>query len=224
MRPKILIACEYSGTVRDAFIKRGFDATSCDILPSESPGPHYQGDVLDIINSGFDLMIGHPPCTYISYAATHCWNDPGRVFKRLDALNFFAKLWEAPIKMICLENPKSCASPVIAKYSQSVQPYYFGDASIKTTWLWLKNLPKLQYKLEPDLFGETSAASKPKPVYVDKSGKNRHFADAINGQRKGSHFRSKFWPGIADAMAEQWGAILNIEAGLQPATHKGNHS
>ncbi len=138
---RVLIACEFSGIVREAFKAKGHDAWSCDLLDTEIPGQHIQGDVIEQLDKGWDLMIGHPPCTYISYAGVAHWNNPGRVFKRLEALDFFAQLWEAPIDKICLENPKSCASPVIAKYSQEVQPYYFGDNQLKTTWLWLKNLP-----------------------------------------------------------------------------------
>ena len=124
---RVLIACEYSGIVGDAFSKKGFDAWSCDILATESEltkkeGKHLQCDVMEVLNEGWDAMIGHPPCTYLSYAAMSSWNNKGRVFKRIEGLEFFAKLWEAPILHICLENPKSCASPVVAKYSQEVQP------------------------------------------------------------------------------------------------------
>ena len=202
---KILLACEYSGIVRDAFIAKGHDAISCDLLPTESRGPHYQGDVMDIINDGFDMMIGFPPYTYISYAATHVWNTPGRLKKRLEALQFFAALYEAHIPKICLENPKGCASPTIAKYSQEIQPYYFGDPHIKTTWLWLRNLPLLQYKKQPDLFGPASSVEKPEPIYIDDSGKKRYFTDAHSGTKDAGYLRSKFWPGIANAMADQWG-------------------
>lgn len=194
---KVLIACEYSGIVRDAFLKRGHDAISCDLLPTELTGPHYQGDVFDIINDGFDMMIAHPPCTYISYASTRVWNNPGRCKKRLEALDFFRKLWEAPIEKICLENPKSCASPVIAKYSQEIQPYYFGDNAMKKTWLWLKNLPRLIHIQDDDLFFKKTHIETPETTklanWYNKGGKDR--------QKN----RAKFWPGIAKAMAEQWG-------------------
>jgi len=202
---KVLIACEYSGIVRDAFIKRGHDAISCDLLPTEKPGPHYQGDVFDIINDGFDLMIGHPPCTYLSYAGTAHWGSPGRCKLRLEGLDFFRKLWEAPIDKICLENPKGCASPTIAKYSQSIQPYYWGDKFFKTTWLWLKNLPLLIHYEEDDLFNKKTSSGIPEPVYVNKNGKNVHFSDACGGGKDRAKNRAKFWPGIAAAMAEQWG-------------------
>ena len=199
---KVLIACEYSGIVRDAFKACGHDAWSCDILPTESKGNHIQGDVLEVLDDGWDLMIGHPPCTYLSYAGTRHWNNEGRLENRLKALEFFGKLWLAPIGKICLENPKGCASPTIAKYSQEIQPYYFGDDALKTTWLWLKNLPKLRYKLEEDLFSTKTGISKPEPLSIQENGKKRYFSDSkIRCQKK----RSKFWPGIARAMAEQWG-------------------
>jgi hypothetical protein len=154
---RILIACEFSGIVRDAFTARGHYAMSCDLLPTESPGPHYQGDVFDIINDNWDMMIAHPPCTYLSYAATCRWNEPGRCKKRLEALDFFRKLYEAPIEKICIENPKGCASPTIAKYSQEIQPFYFGDSAYKTTWLWLKNLPLLIHSEEDTLFDKKTS-------------------------------------------------------------------
>lgn len=202
---KILVACEYSGVVRDAFTAKGHDAMSCDILPTESPGPHYQGDVMDIINDGWDMMIGHPPCTYISYVGTMFWNDKGRVYKRLEALKFFADLWEAPIEKICLENPKCCASPTIAKYSQEIQPFYFGDPAYKTTWLWLKNLPKLIHSENDTLFETKTHCDPPAPIYIDSNGKKRHFVDTMGGGKDRAKNRAKFWPGIAKAMADQWG-------------------
>jgi len=202
---KILIACEFSGIVRDAFIRKGHDAVSCDLLPTESPGPHYQGDVRDVLTDGWDMMIGHPPCTFLSYAGVRHWNASGRLQKRLDALSFFAALWEAPIEKICLENPKGCASPTIAKYSQEIQPYYFGDNNMKTTWLWLKNLPLLIHNEEDDLFFQKTHVPKPEPLYVDSNGKARHFTDAMKGVSDRAHSRAKTFPGIAEAMASQWG-------------------
>ena len=207
---KILIACEESQTICTAFRERGFEAYSCDIQPASGGYPewHIQDDVLNHLSDGWDLMIGHPPCTYLSYAGTQHWNNPGRIWKRLEALEFFAKLWEAPIPHICLENPKSVASPVIAKYSQEIQPWYFGDQHIKTTWLWLKNLPKLQYSLTGDLFSEKTATEKPEPLCIDYTGKKRYITDYISGSKNGGFKRSKTFPGIAAAMAEQWGNYL----------------
>jgi hypothetical protein len=205
---RVLVACEYSGIVRDAFIAKGHNAVSCDLLPTERPRPHYQGDVFDIINDGFDLMIAHPPCTYLSYAATSSWNNTGRLQLRLEALQFFAKLWEAPIDKICIENPMGCASPTIAKYNQVIHPYYFGDGESKRTCLWLKNLPPLKHTNGDGLF-ETNTHTKPKVYALYKTGKNVGKPIYGNNYLKFSEdrgrIRSKFWPGIANAMAEQWG-------------------
>lgn len=209
---KIIVACEFSGIVRDAFRARGHDAWSCDLLPTEKEGPHIQGDVLEILDDGWDLMIAHPPCTYLSYAGTRHWNNPGRCKKRLEALDFFRSLWEAPIEKICLENPKSCASPVIAKYTQEIQPYYFGDEAIKTIWLWLKNLSPLTHLQSDTLFNKKTHIKRPEPLYVHKRKpsknfkggeiKKRYYVDAATRNPKE---RARFWPGIAKAMAEQWG-------------------
>jgi hypothetical protein len=202
---KVLIACECSGRVRDAFIALGHDAISCDLKPTEIPGPHYQGSVFDIINDGFDLMIAHPPCTYLSYAGTAHWNDPGRCEKRLQALDFFRRLYEAPISKICIENPKGCASPTIAKYSQEIQPFYFGDSAYKTTWLWLKNLPPLNHVSTPDLFSAETHVPVPEPIFIDKSGKKRHFTESFSGTSKETQSnRARTFIGIAKAMAEKW--------------------
>ncbi|HEX7906252.1 MAG TPA: hypothetical protein VF487_20400 [Chitinophagaceae bacterium] len=210
---RVLIACEYSGTVRDAFASLGHDAWSCDLLSSETPGNHFQCDVFEIINDGWDLMIAHPPCTYLSYAATKYWNQPGRARKRIKALEFFLNLWEAPINKICLENPIGVADAVITKHSQIIHPYYFGDSDMKRTCLWLKGLPKLEYVLQDDLFSMATATEKPEPIYVDKSGKKRYFTDTIGGYHgEGNSFkkRSKTFPGIANAMAMQWGGVFII--------------
>ena len=204
---KILVACEESQAVTIEFRKKGHEAFSCDIQECSGGHPewHIQGDVLEIINHGWDMLIGFPPCTYLSYAGTRHWNNPGRLEKRLKALEFFAKLWLANIPMICLENPKGCASPTIAKYSQEIQPYYFGDDDIKTTWLWLKNLPLLQHIDHPDLFSKVSHLPKPKPFKYLKSGKNEGKPLYFHDKVKGSVARSKTFPGIANAMSEQWG-------------------
>lgn len=202
---RVLVACEFSGIVRDAFRARGHDAWSCDLLATERPGNHIQGDVLEILDDGWDLMMGHPPCTYLSFAGNAHWNKNGRVFKRIEALKFFAELWEAPIEKICLENPKSCASPVIAKYTQEIQPWYFGDREYKTTWLWLKNLPNLVHNDHGGLFDKKTHTKKPKPKAFNKSGKALYFAEYMALSDDRSMLRSKTFQGIASAMAEQWG-------------------
>lgn len=154
---RVLVACEESQAVCIAFREKGHEAYSCDIQECSGGHPewHIIEDVTRVLSGGYwdtelgvrvyvenwDLMIGHPPCTYLSYAATSSWNNPGRLQKRIDALKFFADLWLAPVDKICLENPMGCASPTIAKYSQIIQPYYFGDSESKRTCLWLKGLP-----------------------------------------------------------------------------------
>ena len=210
---RVLIACEESQAVTIAFRNLGHEAFSCDLQECSGGHPewHHQGDVFEYMANSepFDLMIGHPPCTYISYAGTSSWNNPGRIWKRLKALEFFARLWEVDIPRICLENPKSCASPVIAKYSQVIQPYYFGDSFMKTTWLWLKNLEPLKHSPVDTLFEEATHIEKPEPYYIAESGKAVHWCDTFGGGGNGAKNRSKTFPGIANAMAIQWGGLLN---------------
>jgi hypothetical protein len=142
---KVLVACEYSGRVRDAFIRRGHEAMSCDLLPTDALGPHYQGDVRDVIHDGWDLMIAHPPCTYLSVSGMH-WTTRGLRDPQLteDALAFVRLLMDAPIKRIAIENPVSVISSRIRKPDQIIQPWWFGHDASKKTCLWLKNLPKLK--------------------------------------------------------------------------------
>lgn len=199
---KVLIACEFSGTVRDAFIKKGHDAISCDLLPTESPGPHYQGNVFDIIDKGFDLMIAHPPCTYLSYAAAGIWNNPGRSELREKALKFFIDLYNTPIEKICIENPHGFPRIAFRQPDQEIHPYYFGDKYVKRTCLWLKNLLPLEHYEQNSLFGQKKThTEKPKPDFIRKDGNKQYFCSTTRSPKE----RARFWPGIADAMAEQWG-------------------
>jgi hypothetical protein len=191
---KVLVACEYSGTVRDAFIKNGHDAISCDLLPTESPGPHYQGSVLDILNNGWDMMIAHPPCTYLSNAGARFLYPKGvlnelRLAQGLEAKNFFMLLWNANIPMIAIENPTPSRVFALPKYDQVIQPYEYGHPVQKRTCLWLKNLPNLT----PTNIVEQRQSSKVPGNWFNKGGKDR--------QKN----RAKTFDGIADAMAEQWG-------------------
>ncbi len=204
---RVLVACEFSQIVTKAFRLKGHEAFSCDILPTEgNPEWHYQGDVFDIINDNWDLMIAHPPCTYLSYAGIAHWNKLGRKEKRDKAMEFFMALYNSKIPKICIENPKGEPMTVFRKPDQIIQPYYFGDPHIKTTCLWLKNLKPLQYVLEKNLFFEVTSCGKPNPIYIDKKGKKRYFTDAISGFKKDAQkLRSKTFQGIADAMADQWG-------------------
>lgn len=202
---RVLVACEESQEVCKAFRELGYEAFSCDILPCSGGHPewHIQDDVLKHLDDGWDLMIAHPPCTYLSYAGTRSWNNQGRVWKRLEALDFFARLFTATIPFICIENPRGCASPTIAKYSQIIQPYYFGDEESKTTWLWLKGLPLLK----------PTNIVKPKVHRIAPNGKKIYFEEAVTCKDR-AKIRSKTFPGIAKAMATQWGNIqLNTDGG-----------
>jgi site-specific DNA-cytosine methylase len=211
---KVLIACEESQEVCKAFRTLGHEAYSCDLLDCSGGHPewHIQGDAIAEAYSGkYDMMIAHPPCTYLSYAGTKHWNNKGRLQKRLKALRFFAKLWLAPIEYICLENPKGCASPTIAKYAQEIQPYYFGDREYKTTWLWLKNLPQLEHYEINSLFNSATHTAKPEPKAFNKNGKAIHWCDSHTPGADRGKLRSKTFPGIAQAMASQWGELLKAK-------------
>lgn len=192
---KVLVACEFSGIVRDAFIRQGHDAMSCDLLPSESPGPHYCGDVEDIIDDGWDVMIVFPPCTYLCSSGLH-WNKrrPGRETETEKALEFVRFLLNAPIPKIALENPIGCISSRIRKPDQIIQPWMFGHPESKSTCLWLKNLPLLK---------PTNVLQKPESGRWDNqtpSGQNK-----LGPSEKRWAERSKTYAGIAAAMASQWG-------------------
>jgi len=209
---RALVGCESSGKIREALKARGWDAVSCDLLPTELPGKHHQGDIFDVLYDGWDLLIAHPPCTYLSFAGTKYWNTPGRAEKRLAALSFFNQLFNAPIGSICLENPLGCVDLVIKKHDQIINPYYFGDPHLKRTCLWLKNLPPLEYTLQDDLFSSATATPRPEPIYIDRSGKKRNFVDATGGYHgEGNSFkkRSVTFDGIAQAMADQWTKYFN---------------
>lgn len=197
---KVLVACEYSGTVRNAFIRAGHYALSCDLLPTDSPiGDHYQGNVLDILDHGWDLMIAHPPCTYLCSSGLH-WNKriPDRPQKTEEALEFVQVLLDAPIPKIALENPIGCISTRIRKPDQTIQPYQFGDDASKATCLWLKGLPPLR----PTQFVEPRIVNgKPRWANQTDSGQNRLPPSADRWK-----IRSETYVGIAEAMVAQWGA------------------
>ena len=192
---RILVACEYSGVVRDAFIRGGHTAMSCDLLPTDAPGPHYQGDVFDVITDGWDMMVAHPPCTYLSVSGMH-WTTRGLRDPKLteDALAFVQLLLDAPIKKIALENPVSIISTRIRKPDQIIQPWWFGHDASKKTCLWLKNLPPLEPtdKLPGD--------NKTRRANQTPSGQNKLGPSADRWK-----LRSATYQGIADAMVMQWG-------------------
>ena len=142
----VLIACEYTATVKKAFESKGHDVISCDLLPTEAPeGLHYQGDIMDILYDGWDLMIAHPPCTYLASSGLH-WNkgNPERQQQTIESLAFVKELLDAPIHKICLENPVGRIGTALRKADQYIQPYEFGHNASKKTGLWLKNLPKIR--------------------------------------------------------------------------------
>lgn len=197
---KILVACEYSGRVRDAFIKNGHEALSCDLLPTDSPGPHYQGDVRDILGDGWDIMIAHPPCTYLSVSGMH-WTKRGLRDPQLteDALDFVRLLLDAPIPRIALENPISVISSRIRKPDQIITPYQFGHDASKKTCLWLKNLPPLK---QTDYVEPRIIDGKPRWGNQTDSGQNKLAPSADRWK-----IRSETYPGIAAAMADQWGNL-----------------
>ncbi len=180
---RVLVACEFSGAVREAFRARGHDAWSCDLLETEIPGQHIVGDVLGVIGDGWDLMIAHPPCTHLAVSGARWWKDKQQ--EQADALEFVRALMAAPIDRIALENPISKISSAIRKPDQIVQPWQFGHGETKATCLWLKGVPKLQ----------------PMDVVEGREPKVHHMAPGPNRWRE----RSRTYAGIAKAMAQQWG-------------------
>ena len=203
---RILIACEFSGTVRDAFIKAGHNAISCDIEPCDKPGPHIQDDVLNVIKfpNTWDMMIAHPPCTYLTVTGNKWFKPeykdrfPTREQDRKDAIEFFMKLTNADIPKIAVENPIGIMSTTFRKPDQIIQPWQFGHEASKATCLWLKGLPLLQH---------TNIVGKGEFVTY-KSGKRtaKWYADAAcHDAKTRAKIRNTTFQGIADAMAQQWG-------------------
>ena len=195
---KVLVACEYSGKVRDAFIAQGHEAMSCDILDTDVQGPHYKGDVRDVINDGWDLMVAHPPCTYLSNSGVR-WlsSDASRWPKMFEAAAFFKELLEAPISRICIENPvmhKYGKQLIGSNQTQCVQPWMFGHPESKATCLWLKGLPKL---VETDNVKEDM-----KKLSKKEQNRIHHMSPGKDRWKK----RSETFQGIANAMASQWGS------------------
>ena len=191
---RVLIACEYSGTVRDAFRAAGHDAMSCDLLPTDKPGPHHQGDVFDIIGEGWDLMIAHPPCTHLAVSGAKHFAAKQADGRQAAALFFVRRLLDAPIARIALENPVSIISSQIRKPDQIIQPWQFGHEATKTTCLWLKGLPHL---LPTNIVGKGAR-------HVTKSGKSLPTWYNLPPSPNRWKIRSATFKGIADAMAAQW--------------------
>lgn len=182
---RVLVACEYSGRVRDAFIAKGHDALSCDLLDTEAPGPHYKGDVRDVIDLGWDLMICHPPCTHLAVSGARHFEAKRASGVQQEALAFVRYLLDAPVPRIALENPVSIISSQIRKPDQVIQPWQFGHGETKATCLWLKGLPPLV------------------PTDIVDGREPRVHRMAPSPDR--SIERSRTYPGIAAAMATQWG-------------------
>jgi site-specific DNA-cytosine methylase len=192
---RVLIACEYSGTVRDAFIAKGHDALSCDLLPTDKEGPHYQGDVFDIIGDGWDMMIAHPPCTHLAVSGARWFKDKAK--EQEQALDFVRALLNADIPRIALENPISIISSKVRKPDQIVQPWQFGHDASKSTCLWLKGLPKL---VPTSLVAPRIVNGKKRWANQTDSGQNR-----LTPSEDRWKIRSETYSGIAKAMADQWG-------------------
>lgn len=219
---KVLIACEYSGRVRDAFAKLGHDAMSCDLLPTEAPGNHYQGDVRDVLNHDWDLIVAHPPCTYLSVAGNRWFNEDRygdkaikRKADREDAIKFFKLFADLDCEKVAIENPVGFMSKAYKKPTQIVHPYLFGDAERKATCLWLKGLPVLTPTqiVEPEIIEYKNGKGTDSPWHF-----NSLSLPALERQKA----RSKTFQGVADAMAAQWGGIA--EENLQEQFQEANDS
>lgn len=182
---RVLVACEYSGRVRDAFIRAGHDAMSCDLLPTDALGPHYQGNVFDIINDGWDLMVAHPPCTHLAVSGARHFAAKRADGRQQEAINFFLALTNAPISRIAVENPICIMSSLWRKPDQIIQPWQYGHGETKATCIWLKGLPKLT---PTDIVSGREARIHKMPPSPDRW-----------------KLRSQTYQGIADAMAAQWG-------------------
>ena len=216
---RVLVGCEYSGRVRNAFRDKGVEAWSCDLLPSDDCSPyHLQGDVFQFVAMGFDLAIFHPPCTYLTASAEWCYRDtqnkamsPGVLYgterrqAREAAIAFVVKLSELPIHYIAIENPVGVLSSRWRKPDQFIQPYAFGEDASKKTCLWLKNLPLLRPTsyVEPRLVQASNGILRPRWGNQTDSGQNKEPPSKDRWKT-----RSTTWQGWADAMAEQWGGLL----------------
>ncbi len=186
---KVLIACEFSGIVRDAFLSRGHDAISCDLIPSERAGPHIQEDVLEHLDGGWDLMIAFPPCTHLSLAGARYWPEKRAAGKIDEAIDFVRELRNAPIRRIAIENPVGILWSALRRPTQCIEPYWFGHPYRKKTCLWLYNLPRLV----------PTMMVKPQQSWVSSS---------KGGKVRDPKKRSLTFRGVAEAMAAQWGCLV----------------
>lgn len=205
---KVLLACEMSGTVRDAFVKLGHEAWSCDIQDTVTRGRHFVGDVRELLWWGWDLIIAHPPCTYLSVVGNKWFKtQPDRGGRRDDAFAFFMHLFNAPCKKVCLENPTGYVNSHFRKPDQIINPFDFGDSQRKRTCLWLRGLPRLMPTHFPSENLLFPVCEPPQPIHFDKNGVGKHWCEMIVRLPKNerANARSKTFQGIADAMAAQWG-------------------
>jgi hypothetical protein len=216
---KILIACEESQAVTKEFRRLGHEAFSCDILPCSGGHPewHYQQDVFEVIEMGWDMMIAFPPCTHLAVSGAMHFKKKIADGRQQEGIDFFLRIANAPINKIAIENPMGIMGKIYRPFDQVIQPYYFGDGFHKTTCLWLKNLPPLQHQKEVDLFSDKITHVEPEERYYyihKKTGKiksqpmwfYRALLEAKTKEER-STIRSKTFPGIAKAMAEQWSVI-----------------
>lgn len=197
---RVLVACEYSGRVRDAFTHAGHDAWSCDLEPTDTPGSHYQGDVLDILAEGWDLMIAHPPCTHLAVSGARHFAKKREDGRQQEAIDFFMTLARSKIPQYAIENPIGIMSNVWRKPDQIIQPWEYGHSVTKATCLWLKGLPPLQ----PTNIVDKGA------VWVAKSGKRMsqwYYDTSCLPPKQREKMRNTTFQGIADAMAQQWGNL-----------------
>lgn len=199
---RVLIACEFSGTVRDAFSKLGHDAWSCDLEPTDTPGQHYQGDVMDILADGWDLMIAHPPCTHLAVSGARHFEAKRKDGRQQQGIDFFMQMINAPIPKIAVENPIGIMSTLHRKPDQIIQPFEYGHATTKGTCLWLKELPLLKPTniVEKEEVVTLSTGKRMSRWYYETSK-----LDFKSGKR--AKARNKTFQGIADAMADQWGNL-----------------
>lgn len=220
---KILIACEESDEVRGRFEKLGFDAWSCDIQPNRNQNAkHFQCSIFDVLNLGWDVMIAFPPCTHLAVSGAAWFEQKRKDGRQQEGIDFFMAMVNAPIKHIAIENPVGIMSKLYRKPDQKIQPYYFGDKAQKTTCLWLKNLPKLYHNEKANLFDKnvTHVSNGGYYEWIDgKTGKTKRqpkwYAEAFlrqNNKNELSKIRSKTFPGIAEAMANQWGNYLLLQS------------
>ena len=216
---KILVACEYSGTVRDAFIARGHDAMSCDILPSETPGPHYQGDIRDVLNDSWDMMIAFPPCTHLACSGARHFEKKRADGRQAQGIALFMLVANAPIHRIAIENPVGIMSKVWRKPDQIIQPFYFGDEFQKTTCLWLKNLPPLQHAKEDDWFAKKTHVHRGEMVtFASGKAMPKWYAE----KRGDGHGRARTFPGICEAMTNQWSLHPIVRRAIDAESRSAN--